>query len=202
MDPARSLHSVFTDLTGERGYAEASGLAPDEVLAAGGHPDLPEGLVAEAVVSYADTAPFEVAEHLAPYVRVNSAVPQAGAPASGEEPHWYALLTTAPPAAALVGGPDALDAEANALAGTGAGVAPAPDAPADLEFGHGHRGPTEQTAAGDDSAAEAMPSWSASPQPGFEPPGVDSGTDLDLRALPGEHPEAADGDEPDDLDGI
>ena len=36
---------------------------PAEVLRASGHADLPDGLVAEAVVSYADTAPIEVAEH-------------------------------------------------------------------------------------------------------------------------------------------
>ena len=49
------------------------------VLRASGHADLPDGLVAEAVVSYADTAPIEVAEHLSPFVMANSPVPRTDA---------------------------------------------------------------------------------------------------------------------------
>ena len=59
MAPARSLHEIITGLTGDAG---ASGdLA--SVLHAGGYPDLPPDLLAEAVVSFAGTAPAEIAEH-------------------------------------------------------------------------------------------------------------------------------------------
>src|SRR5690606_37616813 len=66
MDATRPLHDVFADLAGT-GHGE-----PAEVLRANGHGDLPDGLVAEAVVNYADTAPMEVAQHLAPFVRAHS----------------------------------------------------------------------------------------------------------------------------------
>lgn len=86
MTEARPLREVFADLAGNQSAD------PGELLAAHGHADLPEELVAEAVVSYADTAPAEVAEHLAPYVMSHSAVPT-------EEPTdtpWFELLGTAP----------------------------------------------------------------------------------------------------------
>ena len=215
MDHARSLHSVFTDLTGERDYAEASGLRPDEVLAAGGHPDLPEGLVAEAVVNYADTAPYEVAEHLAPYVRANSAVPQPVEATGEPEPHWYDLLTTAPPVAGL-GGPDVLDAEASALAAPGepsidAGASSATaDFDLDAGFGHGHRGPAEDLAhagePGEDltSAGEpgddAAPLWSATTTPPFDSEGLGVDAGIDFGPRPGEGAAEASGDEPDAID--
>jgi hypothetical protein len=65
MNPARPLRDVFDDLTVGRAGA----------LADSGHRDLPDQLVSEAIVNYADTAPVEVAEHLAPFVKVHSAVP-------------------------------------------------------------------------------------------------------------------------------
>jgi hypothetical protein len=55
----RPLHEVFASLGGEPDAGAA--------LAASGH-DLPPDLLTEAVASYADTAPPEVAEHLAPVV--------------------------------------------------------------------------------------------------------------------------------------
>lgn len=201
MDAARPLHSVFADLAGERGYAEASGLGPDEVLAANGHPDLPEGLVAEAVVNYADTAPVEVAEHLAPYVRANSAVPQSASESSAAEPDWYGLLTTAPAVPGLTDGHDVLDAEAGALTAE-ASVPAAPDAGRDLDidFGHGHRGPLEDDPSGLASPAEGghLPSWPVTPDPG---PEFDAGADLDA-ALPArvEDTDATTDDEPDPFD--
>jgi hypothetical protein len=89
MTPARPLHELLTDLVGDAGPAQGD---PQEYLSANGHPDLPPELVAEAVVSYADTAPVEVAEQLAPYVTAHSAVP-AGEEQSAD---WFDLLTTAP----------------------------------------------------------------------------------------------------------
>jgi hypothetical protein len=164
MDPARPLHSVFAELAGERG---TSGLGPDEVLAAGGHADLPAGLVAEAVVNYADTAPVEVAEHLAPYVRANSAVPQAGGPAAIEEPHWYDLLTTAPPVAELAG-TDLLDAATGAPPTTDDGApatATIDHGDIDLDFGLGHRGPAGAEPGDAGESADPTSSWSATTEP-------------------------------------
>ena len=87
-DP-RPLRDVFTDLVGEPGPTD-----PAALLSGHGHPGLPDDLVAEAVVSYADTAPVEVAEHLAPYVTAHSVV---GADPEAEAPEgWLGLLGTAP----------------------------------------------------------------------------------------------------------
>ena len=58
LEPARSLHEVFQSLAGDPD--------PDAVLAAAGHAGLPADLLTEAIVSFADTAPPEVAEHLTP----------------------------------------------------------------------------------------------------------------------------------------
>ncbi|MBW6439561.1 hypothetical protein KZ829_38130 [Actinoplanes hulinensis] len=74
------LRDVFAGLAGP-------GSAPGDFLR-----ELPEDLVAEAVVSYADTAPVEVAEHLASFVSAHSTV---GAETAGEL-GWLELLTTAP----------------------------------------------------------------------------------------------------------
>src|SRR5258705_13690824 len=90
MDAARPLRDVFADLAQDEDARSAQ-----DVLRAGGHPDLPDGLVAEAVGSYADTAPIEVAEHLSPYVMAHSSVPLPDLPevdASG----WLNAMVTAP----------------------------------------------------------------------------------------------------------
>jgi hypothetical protein len=89
MTNAQPLRDVFTALAGEPGHE-----APGDVLAAHGHPDLPEGLVAEAVVSYADTAPIEVAEHLAPYVMAHSPVPDQASFVE-DPPDWLHALSGA-----------------------------------------------------------------------------------------------------------
>jgi hypothetical protein len=75
-----------------------------------GHPDLPEALVAEAVVSYADTAPHPVAEHLAPFVTAHHAA-RHGEPAGPEAElsHGLHLLASAPTGAGL-GTPGEADA--------------------------------------------------------------------------------------------
>ncbi len=91
MTSARPLRDVFTDLAGDH----ATSPDPAAVLAASGHADLPEGLVAEAVVNYADTAPIEVAQHLAPFVMANSAVPVTAV--YEETPaDWLQAVSTAP----------------------------------------------------------------------------------------------------------
>ena len=92
LDQARSLREIFASMS--HGSAD-----PATALAQAGHGDLPAHLVTEAVISYADSAPVEVAEHLQPYVVANSAVP---APEGyddhpgGELPDAFALLTSAP----------------------------------------------------------------------------------------------------------
>ncbi|HEY8471013.1 MAG TPA: hypothetical protein VIL37_00020 [Natronosporangium sp.] len=93
MEPARPLRDIFDELA--RGD---HGADPAETLADGGHGDLPDQLVSEAIVSYADTAPVEVAEHLAPFVKVHSAVPAAdeGEPAGESASDGLELLATAP----------------------------------------------------------------------------------------------------------
>jgi hypothetical protein len=91
MASARPLHELLGDLVGDGDAAHAHG-DPEAYLAAHGHPDLPPDLVAEAVVSYADTAPVDVAEHLAPYVTTHSAVPADEPPTDD----WFGLITTAP----------------------------------------------------------------------------------------------------------
>jgi hypothetical protein len=80
-DPARSLHEVFSSLAGD------PAADPGAALAAAGHAGLPPDLLTEAVVSYADTAPPEVAEHLSPVVLGASADPGTA----------LDLLTSAPP---------------------------------------------------------------------------------------------------------
>jgi hypothetical protein len=95
MDPARPLRDVFADLTGGEDTGPSD---PSAVLAANGHPGLPAGLVAEAVGSYADNAPIEVAEHLSPYVMAHSAVPLPDAP-EVDPGGWLDAVAGAPPAA-------------------------------------------------------------------------------------------------------
>ena len=97
MNHPRPLREVFDELAGE---PSAAGPAADPagVLAGSGHGDLPGHLVAEAIVSYADTAPVEVAAHLAPFVTAHSAVPRDGS-GLAEPPDLAAgldLLATAP----------------------------------------------------------------------------------------------------------
>jgi hypothetical protein len=197
MDPARPLRDVFTDLTGDAGAGAAQD--PAAVLAASGHPDLPDTLVAEAIVSYADTAPPEVAEHLAPYVMANSAVPAADPTASEPDPSsWLDLLAGAPDVAEFDLDSSLDDA---ALAGVAAGDHPTagPSTPVDASFGHGEDGGTGHAThdeGGDPTFADFATTG----------PADDSLADTDAldwaapggpaAALPGE----ADADDVDDLD--
>jgi hypothetical protein len=116
MTPARPLKDVFADLLGDAGAARPDAAA---LLAASGHAHLPAHLVAEAVVNYADTAPIEVAEHLAPYVTAHSGVPVQSPPGDGgvddaDPAGWADLFATAPAADAGIDpsgvGVDDLDA--------------------------------------------------------------------------------------------
>jgi hypothetical protein len=106
----RPLRELLADLVGD-GAARADGSAA--YLAEHGH-DLPQDLLAEAVVSFADTAPPGLAERLSPFVTAHT---------SGEEEpaDWFDLLTTAPPdltdevdGVDEVDGGDDLDAEHDA----------------------------------------------------------------------------------------
>ncbi|MEV6303146.1 hypothetical protein AB0M02_27300 [Actinoplanes sp. NPDC051861] len=117
MDSARPLRDVFADLTG----SGSAGGDPAELLRDQGHPGLPDDLVAEAVVSYADTAPAEVAEHLAPYVTAHSV---AATPADAG-PGWLDLLATAPAGPAPEEFDDVVPASGDAAPGL------------DLDFGTG-----------------------------------------------------------------
>jgi hypothetical protein len=117
MDTARPLRDVFAELSradlnqadlDQADLHTGPGTAED-VLRANGHADLPGGLVAEAVGNYADTAPIEVAQHLAPYVMAHSAVPLPDLPEVGEA-SWVDLVATAPTGPDLIADPtDALD---------------------------------------------------------------------------------------------
>ena len=181
---ARPLKDVLTDLVGDPSAAAGA-------LADSGH-DLPPELVAEAVVSFAGTAPAEVAEHLAPFVTAHSGVPVE--PGADEPADWVELLATAPaePDAEL---DDALPPEAPDAADPGLG---------ELDFGAGDDGTTAgpgpdldlATDPGGDLDDEPV-AVGGGPEFADEPPtptfaGLPDGLDAD---------EDADGDEPDDLDG-
>jgi hypothetical protein len=135
MDRARPLRDVFSDLVGTD---TADAAEPAEVLRTSGHPDLPDTLVAEAVGSYADTAPIEVAEHLSPYVMAHSPVPLVDAP-EAEPGGWLEAVATAPVPDLTADPLGGLDDLAGLAGPTDAGPpAPAAADPAhDIAFGHG-----------------------------------------------------------------
>jgi hypothetical protein len=159
MPPARPLRDVFTDLTGEG--ATGAGTEPDELLRAQGHEDLGDDLIGEALVNFADSAPFEVAEHLAQFVMAHSPVPMIDPEsAAGDLPDWVDLLASAPPVdgVAEIGddgsaGLDGLDAIGDADDdGTDDGAAAIGHAHDGgfgldhglfLDFGHGDFGPAD-----------------------------------------------------------
>ncbi|HEX2356925.1 MAG TPA: hypothetical protein VHI50_10760 [Micromonosporaceae bacterium] len=147
MATARPLRDVFGELAGGTASDEPAGeepagspgAEPAELLAAHGHADLPADLVAEAVVNFADTAPVEVAEHLAAFVRAHSGVPDAGDTTDAGD--WFELLTTVPAGA----GPEWAEvAEAD----------PALEDPFDLDFGGG--APEQTAASALDPAEESL----------------------------------------------
>ena len=131
MESAKPLRDVFNELVGDESARGALAADRDAVLRDSGHGDLPGGLVAEAVVSYADTAPVEVAEHLAPFVTAHSAVPADGLAAADPDPDpdpatGLDLLATAPAGAPALGAePDEgwIDGPESAQAGPDPGYA-------------------------------------------------------------------------------
>jgi hypothetical protein len=153
---------------------QADRLAEDRhaALAEAGHPDLPDALVAEAVVSFADTAPHQVAEHLAPFVTAHSAV-RLGEPAGADADlsHGLHLLATAPTAPSDADDADAADADPDDLDAAGStGAGPTRDPLDDLDFGGG--------AAADEDRPLDEPSTSAAE------PYLPAGEDVDGEHLP------------------
>ena len=158
---ARPLRDLLADLVGDVRARQAYGDDPSGYLAANGHPDLPSALVSEAVVAYADTAPVEVAQALAPYVAAHGPVPDPDAQAD-----WFDLLTSAEPVGADTFG-EHLDA-----------AAPSGDwsDPAELDFGAGAGSvageTTHDVAAGaaGEPFAEPAPEWPVDDVVAQEPP--------------------------------
>jgi hypothetical protein len=153
MATARPLRDVFADVTGDEA-ARASD--PAEFLRSSGHEDLPDTLVAEAVTSYADTAPVEVAEHLSQYVMSNSAVPGIGADVDPSS--WLEALAGAPellestvdPAAAGLDDEPRYEAgEATSDTGDATLDTDGDDAGFDLDFGLGRAVETVEDALGE-----------------------------------------------------
>jgi hypothetical protein len=155
MPPARPLRDVFAGLSGTGDGSGADARSPDALLAEAGHPQLPAGLVAEAVVSYADTAPIEVAEHLAPYVMAHSAVP-TDLVEDVDQPSWHEMLSGAPDPAGIGHLPPDDDQPGTGIAGEtphswfGSG---ATHDGVDLDFGQGATG--TDAAAGPDHGMHA-----------------------------------------------
>jgi hypothetical protein len=118
MADVRPLREVLTDLVGDAG-ARLDGAGA--YLAEHGHADLPPELVAEAVVNFADTAPPEVAEQLAPFVTAHTAGDEGG--------DWFDLLTSASPGDTT----DTLDGAEQPWSGDDLGADPGPG----LDFGAG-----------------------------------------------------------------
>jgi hypothetical protein len=191
MQPARPLRDVLTDLVGE---ADAAG--PADVLAANGHADLPDELVAEAVGSFADTSPIEVAEHLSTYVMANSPVPQPDAPPV-DLAGWLDAVTTAPSPTS--------DIDPTALLDDGGGLHEAAHEPAAVEVGDLHFG------RGDAAAPDHHVSTVDSFEESFEPPadlgydthdGTDASPAPDLTGLAGSLSVDDATDDMDDMDDV
>lgn len=192
MERVRPLREVLDDLAGA-----GPGAAPRHALDQAGHGELPAGLVAEAVASYADTAPIEVAEHLAPFVTAHRT--------SGEAEPGAALdlLVSAPlpPPEQRADASSLLEAEVETAE---------PDPPAEvsaaepsgLDFGTGDRDEPELgvEAAEDPGSQPPVPALPSDSDPSFPMPveGDPSGhlwpaapldeTDIDGSALDGLDP--------------
>lgn len=165
MSQGRPLRAVLEELLADDVARQAHAADPAGVLGDAGHGDLPGDLVAEAIVSFADTAPFEVAEHLAPFVTAHSVVPAA----DGEPPAASAgldLLATAPDS--LDGsGVDGLEPPPDwTVPGDGEAQpdTAAPPLPVDLGFGRGA-----------DDAPHPLPDAAASASEPAPLPGGDTG---------------------------
>lgn len=137
MESGRPLREAFAELLHDDGARDAYATDPDGFLGAYGHHDLPGSLVAEAIVSFADASPPEVAEHLAPFVQAHTGIGSAPYDAATDPGQPLELLASAPPG---LGFADPADAGEFALDGTGLeldGAEPAGESMADLGFGAG-----------------------------------------------------------------
>lgn len=170
---SRPLHAVFTELLHDEAARQAYAADPAGALEGAGHSGLPDELVAEAVVSFADTAAPAVAEHLAPFVKAHGPVPESGTDPS--EPDGLALLASAPAAG------DAGDAEATELLDPAVAMDPTairePGAAVDdLDFGTGSEfTPAEAHPGGFDDALTEIPAAdpeTAAPAPGEDGPSL------------------------------
>ncbi len=198
MSSTRPLHELLADLAGDGDAGRAHG-DPEAYLAANGHAGLPPDLVAKAVVSYADTAPVEVAEHLAPFVTTHSAVP-ADEPPSDD---WYDLLTTAPAAPADDLDPDpGLDPDQDPDLSDDAPWSPDDDPGPGLDFGTGSADDLDAPADADDSATDDDQSPAGThDQPAREAAWTDLDPEsADLDALPAADSENAEDSDEDDSD--
>lgn len=178
---SRPLHAVFTELLNDEAARQAYAADPAGFLDSAGHAELSDELVAEAVISFADTAPPAVAEHLAPFVMAHGPVNESDTDPT--ELDGLALLATAP--GQPPGGED-LDADLapptepvdTATADTGWPTD-------DLDFGTGsEREPAEAPAGGFDETLTEIPAEGS--EPGVPAPvadepllGVDPALDLD-----------------------
>jgi hypothetical protein len=197
MATARPLRDVFADVTGDEA-ARASD--PAEFLRSSGHEDLPDTLVAEAVTSYADTAPVEVAEHLSQYVMANSAVPGIGAEVDPSS--WLEALASAPellestvdPAAAGLDGEPRYEA-GEAAPDTGDATLGGDDAAFDLDFGLGRAVDTVEDALGEavDTVADFFGAAAAAPDAGDEAFGAAAGPGTDEGVFGAAGPDPGDG---------
>lgn len=150
MAAVRPLRELLADLVGDSSVRPGG---PSAYLAEHGHVDLPADLVAEAVVSYADTAPPEVAEQLAPFVTAHTAGDE-------ESADWFDLLTSA--SADLPDDLDALDSAPAPWTGDDFDADPGPA----LDFG---TGATDIDApAADDDLDEAFEAETAADWPATE----------------------------------
>ncbi len=112
MEQVRPLRDVFDDLAGGPGAPGDPAADPAAALDGAGHPDLPGDLVAEALVSYAATAPPQVAEQLGPFVTAHSGVPAVEDGDPPEPPDPVEGLALLDGAAAGDGWDDPLDLDA------------------------------------------------------------------------------------------
>lgn len=191
-----SLHEVFDALAG-RPDRSAS-----EMLHDAGYGDLPPELVGDALASYADTAPVEVAEHLAPFVTA-----QLGSPdATPDLDAGFGLLSSVPAAdadldaAELAADGNLADVAGN-LADVGGNLA---DVAGDLDFGAGEHatGPFDVDAQAFTEAVETTAVQTAADEPAAvgEPAVVDLPEDFGagVAEAPGAGVDDLDGLEPTD----
>lgn len=168
MDDVRPLHEVFAELA-----RSGAGRPPLE---------LPEDLVIEAIISYADTASAEVAAHLAPFVTAHSPITPDAAP-SGDAARGLELLAGAPTGFDL--------GEPYPATGTDGGAElDGPDTTHDLDDVRDLDDGRDLDGALDDQGPEGVGGLAS--EPGADPEGLDrpEGSDLDF-GQGGRHPDPA-----------